>query len=324
MSPLVNTSRAISPTDARIWVQNYAQLLALAHQCIARNLAGTCNACHSGTVEDTGGASVQKSGRPHPSLFHMELRQHRLRWLAWDSTCQKSDIRCRHIASCVARAVPMRVCMASALLLTLWPASAHRGIRRTESGRHDHAQASCQAPHQLCKLSGLHAAYSMLLVGTAPRRLRPLHPDGLRPDHQLATLQAAVRLSTTLTGTSLPCRDAQHAVRQPGSHLDHPAVPERCIPRPMPPGRLAVPEHPVGHVRTPDSAFVRQACALAKAVQACIRAATCAGMNPPACPCSAGRCMPGSDACRAGLEVWLPADARLLGGAELHNEQRMV
>ena len=140
----------------------------------------------------------------------------------------------------------------------------------------------------------------------------------------IATLQAAARLLTTLTGLSVPCRDAQHAVRQPGSHLDHAAVPERCIPKPLPPGRLAVPEHPVGRVRSPDSAFVRQACALAKAVQACIRAARCAGMNPPACPYPAGRCMPGSDACRAGLEVWLPADARLLGGAELHDEQRMV
>ena len=48
VSPLVNTSRAITPADARVWVQIYAQLLALTHQSIARNLAGTLQIlCHA-------------------------------------------------------------------------------------------------------------------------------------------------------------------------------------------------------------------------------------------------------------------------------------
>ena len=39
-TPLINKSRVITASDARVWVQNYAQLLALAHQSISRNLGG--------------------------------------------------------------------------------------------------------------------------------------------------------------------------------------------------------------------------------------------------------------------------------------------
>lgn len=39
VTPAINKSQVISPTDARTWVQDYAQLLALSHAAIQRNLA---------------------------------------------------------------------------------------------------------------------------------------------------------------------------------------------------------------------------------------------------------------------------------------------
>lgn len=40
MSPVVDVQRKITPGDARVWVTKYARLLRLAHDSVARNLAG--------------------------------------------------------------------------------------------------------------------------------------------------------------------------------------------------------------------------------------------------------------------------------------------